>query len=219
MDTMQTLGHMTQTGLALQGKTDCTPGEAPELKSYVKRVVEQPATSDIESNPSFKKLKAQVDSIQLGLESTQEEVRGIKSTLQSTGDDVKDIKNMLRNMATPCRAAPSGTASDGCKPMFMVLVTLQTHEKALDTLAVSHERRDMRMLASELAEQEGVPYLEWWQAVAKTKTLNMWKARLVALGAPEVEVDTLNLAKVAQYLYSYLDVAALIGGKLQEPLL
>ena len=142
----------------------------------------------------------------------------MKSTMGSAADEVKSVKGMLENLVavTGARQAPPGArANPGAlpglyednEPMLNNRISVALHLRAITTLGISHNRRDMvdYTRAYRLEGYESHHFCTWWDAVGKVKAVQQWKIKLSSLGAVEHQVAALkNLAEIGDFVYQHL---------------
>ena len=108
---------------------------------------------------------------------------------------------------------PPAADFEGPDLFFQQQVTVAIHTGVASVLGVQGNAQFKSMKTN--YPKEGFPFVTWWESVAKLKSLDQWRKKVVNLGSEESAVQDLDKGGVGVYIYRRLTADGEIS---EEPL-
>lgn len=188
------------------------------------------ASTSIETDPAFKRLKLEVESLTGKVDNHAQELGSIRNSVDRTATDVGAMRALLEQSLAggPARGAPHGVAPglpagggglppahvhaelapphapvaavEGEGPLFGPMVDRATMEKVLPLIGVAATRREIQELLARVPVG-GFPFNGWWQEMQRLKSIAQWRGKLINIGVDPGLVEHINMAQVGSLLY------------------
>ncbi|CAK0812363.1 unnamed protein product [Prorocentrum cordatum] len=177
--------------------------------------------------PEVKRLRADLDALTSRVDAQSKAISEIKAVSTENQVVCKQTQHLMsRPMDKFDRIqAPGGgrvgdhagpPAEEGAlDPFFQQQVPFVAHTGVAPILGVQGNAQFKGM--KEGYPRDGIPYVTLWESVAKLKSLDQWRKKLVSLGSENEAVQDLDKGGIGTYLFRLLTADGEIAGDALQP--